>query len=133
MKKPGLKNRISQLLRINRRRSLDQNDLCPLKPLDNRCNEPADTEAKVSSQKLIVNLSRESGRLRWDLAHKNHVAKEVIIPFLPLIKLHCDGLTAAVQQCDMKIKQCNAAWEVTNSQHRDSISTTVQKKIELRL
>ena len=61
----------------------------------------AGTEVRTenSTRNLIVDMTRELGEMREEVASCRPLSDEVLTRLLSLVRLHCDGLSAAVQQC----------------------------------
>jgi hypothetical protein len=59
-------------------------------------------------QGCVVDITREVGSLRSDLAHFQALSHEALMPLLPVIESHCSGLSLAIQQCNQIIEQANA-------------------------
>lgn len=60
------------------------------------------------TQDYVVSITREVGKLRSDLSHFQTLSNDTLMPLLPLIESHCNGLTLAIQQCNQIIEQANA-------------------------
>lgn len=67
------------------------------------------------SQERIVNITREVGHLRSELFHFQNLSNEALMPLLPLIESHCNGLSLAIQQCNQIIEQANAHRQFLNN------------------
>lgn len=64
---------------------------------------------------IVVNITREVGKLRSDLSHFQALSNEALMPLLPLIESHCNGLALAIQQCNQIIEQANAHRQLHNN------------------
>lgn len=71
------------------------------------------------SQECIVNITREVGQLRSQLNFFQNLSNEALMPLLPLIESHCNGLSHAIQQCNQIIEQANTHRQLSN----ESMST----------
>ncbi|KAL7940563.1 hypothetical protein V8C42DRAFT_224572 [Trichoderma barbatum] len=73
------------------------------------------------AQDCVVNITREVGKLRSDLNHFQTLSNEALMPLLPLIESHCNGLSLAVQQCNQIIERANAHRYLHNNPNLDTI------------
>lgn len=80
------------------------------------------TQAKktsVSPQERIVELSREIGCVREELAFFRGLADD-LEHFLPIVQYHVKALWQVIQEADKKITQANEAWVAEGEKRRAS-------------
>ena len=56
-------------------------------------------------------MTRESGKKRLNLSHFQHLSDGVLLPLLPSVQHHCEGLLSAVEQYNEEVEQANQWWE----------------------
>lgn len=66
------------------------------------------------AQQVIVDLTRESGNLRWEVTRKKHLANDALKPLMPLVRFHSNGLMTAVNLCNKEIERANAQLNMGN-------------------
>lgn len=70
------------------------------------------------SQECIINITREIGQLRSQLNLFQSPSNNALMPLLPLIESHSNGLSLAIQQCNQIIEQANT--------HRQSLNNSLE-------
>jgi hypothetical protein len=78
---------------------------------DTRPEEVQKKKDPISAQDRLVELRRENGRLRWELACYRPLEKEVLKPLLALVEFHEHGLDSTVQRFNAKIERFNIHWQ----------------------
>jgi hypothetical protein len=69
------------------------------------------SEPSSASHEQIVAMTRESGKKRLDLLHFQHLSDGVLLPLLPSVQHHCEGLPSAVERYNEEVEQANRWWE----------------------
>lgn len=106
----SLKKRISCWLKGDKHKAVDVKEKRVGTSLGS--NQKSTQRITSPSQDHIVNITREIGKLRSDLTHFQNLSNEALMPLLPLIELHCNGLSSAIEQCNQIIEQANAHLQV---------------------
>jgi len=75
-------------------------------PTEVQMNKPL-----ISPEERILELTRENGRLRQDIAYYKSLVKEVLYPVMALVRFHVKGLDSAVRKFNAKIEEANMQWQ----------------------
>jgi uncharacterized protein (DUF2164 family) len=79
-------------------------------------------QAELPTRNLIVEMTRERGELQESLAKQRPLSDEVLPRLLSMVQLHCDGLSAAIQQCNQLIADVDEeVWGKGNTIITDSL------------
>lgn len=124
MKRVGLRKRLSQLFDRKQRsgrapgaRELTRTTKKPSSAPSNHNHAAQRQEARepsVSAHAVMVDLTRQSGRIRESLASRRGLATDVLVPFMALAEFHCRELLSVVEECGNRIEQVNAGWKLDN-------------------
>lgn len=78
------------------------------------CRQWSIQQPSSAAQDHMVSITREVGRLRFDLSHFQTLFNEALMPLLPLTVSHCNGLLSAIQHCNEIIEQANVRRQLAN-------------------
>lgn len=74
---------------------------------------PEETQAKkapISMEERIIELTRENGSMRQEIAFFRGLA-DALQPLLPVIQYHVDELNSAIRLANDRIGEANAQWD----------------------
>lgn len=77
-----------------------------------------ETQAKkvpISLEERVVELSRENGQLRQEIAYFRSLT-EAFQPLIPVIEYHVKGLNKALNAANRRLELINKEWEERRSQ-----------------
>lgn len=84
---------------------------------------PAELQKKkdpISAEKRIIELTRENGRLRWELSRYMPLKKE-LKSFMAQVQFHEHGLDSAVRKFNAEIERFNTHWQLDQEYHRSGV------------
>ncbi|KAL3954414.1 hypothetical protein ACCO45_009977 [Purpureocillium lilacinum] len=86
----------------------------PLRGFSTACDLTSEeTQAKkapISMEERIIELTRENGSMRQEIAFFRGLA-DALQPLLPVIQYHVDELNSAIRLANDRIGEANAQWD----------------------
>ncbi|KAI5465161.1 hypothetical protein BGZ63DRAFT_379497 [Mariannaea sp. PMI_226] len=76
--------------------------------------EPRMNGLSMSPHAVMVDLTRQNGRIREKLASSKGLAHDVLTPFIALTEFHCSELLHVVEECDARMELANSRWKLDN-------------------
>jgi hypothetical protein len=71
-------------------------------------------------------MTREAGKQRLALVHFQHLADDVLLPLLPSVQHHCEGLFSAIEQYNEEVEQANQWWRAELGKINEAFGVTVR-------